>query len=88
MCVTETPTTLTLTSMNLQLFQESPYTSTTTGKVSPVIRDYIWFQTDGKTSRATKCAQLRASEKFIDSILDAKSFLQKCVLIKGVFYSD
>ena len=48
---------------------------------------YLCFQIDGGSSWSAQCAKSRATNKVIYFILEIKSFEQKCVIIKGLFYS-
>ena len=53
----------------------------------PPGKEYLCFQTDGKSDRAIQCARSRVLNKVIDTIFDIDSFEQKYVIIKGLLKS-
>ena len=71
MCVTETKTAVPLTSVSLHSCQKIQSTPITIGKLPLLVKEYIYFYTDGKTSRAAQCAKSISMKKLIDSILDS-----------------
>ena len=56
----------------------------TTTKSTPVGKEYMCFQNDGKTDQAAKCVKSRVTTNVIDSVLSIDTFDQKCVVFKGM----
>ena len=65
-------------------YQKSPSTQTSPMKLPPLKKDYLCLQTDGRTAKATQCAESRALNKVIDTIIFIGLFEKKCGIIKGV----
>ena len=63
-------------------------TSTTSLKLSPSGKQYLFFQSDGKSDHSAQCEKSKALTKFIDLIIDIEYFEQKYVNIIYLLHSD
>ena len=56
--------------------------------IPPPGKEYLSFQTYGKSARAAQCAKIRVLNKVIDIISRIGSFEQKCVIVKRLLQSE
>ena len=68
--------------------QMSSSASTTSFKIPPYGKQYLCFQSDGKSDHAAQCVKSMVLNKFIDLILQIALFEQQCVIIKGLLQPD
>ena len=59
----------------------------TTEQLTPVGKDYLCFQINGRYSHADWCVKSRITNKAIDYILSIDKFEQQCIVIKGMLQS-
>ena len=59
----------------------------TIAKLTPVGKEYTYFQIDGKYAQAAKCVKSRITTKVIDCVLSIHTHEQKCVVIKVMLQS-
>ena len=65
----------------------SPVELHTTEQLTPVGKDYLCFQINGRYSHADWCVKSRIMNKAVYSILSIDTFEQQCVVIKGMLQS-
>ena len=60
----------------------------TTAKLSPVGKEYLCFQINGKSPHAAQCVKSSILNKAIDYILSIDTFEQRCAVIKCMLQSS
>ena len=61
--------------------------NTTHKKITPLKKEYLCIQTDGRNPRAAQCTKSWVLPKYVKTIISIVSFEQKCVIIKVLLKS-
>ena len=59
----------------------------TTTKSPPVLKEYMCFHIDGKSSQASNRVKSRIMNEVIDCVISIDTFEQQCVMFKGMLQS-